>query len=251
MIENPKSTPLDDLEELRLRLELLCRAIAPSDIGTLPFYVVFASDLPTEMTGTMTGFTSPFQDELCRPYIKSWRGRGPCFVVDDGMATQSVRRMLPNCDHAACWQFACGTMTATAMHEFAHILASGVWLIELSDADGLREALTRRVAAEKRQTAAGAPPAVDFDDHGLAFIRSCCHIHWRAEQLGIRFPLPTICGGVQYKLSCASRYAFALHGEPKRLAGWTFKEIIATEPPSMLAGLYESDVRRRTRLSAR
>lgn len=247
MIETPKTTPIDDHEELRRRLERLCRAIAPGDIGTLPLYVVFASDLPSELTGTMGGFTGPTVDQLCRPYIHSWVGHGPCYVVDDRRATQCVRRILPECDDASRWRYACGAMTATALHEFGHILQSGVRLYEPTDIDGEREALMRRVAAEKRQMSTGKPLAIDYNEHGLSFIRICCHIHWRAEQLGIRFPLPTVCGGLRYRLSCATRYAFAIRDEPQRLADWTFQQIRKTPPPEMLAAIYARDLELRER----
>ena len=62
----------------------LCRTVASRELGHTPLYLLPQSQLQVGLgTKYHYGFTHPHADLLYRHYIKPWRGRGPCEVIND------------------------------------------------------------------------------------------------------------------------------------------------------------------------
>ena len=88
--EHEDNAPLanigDPVANLCARAEALCRQIAPHDLDNLPLYIVPLSRITGILGGPSVcdGFTSHSLDLYLRDDIgSSWRGRGPCMVIND------------------------------------------------------------------------------------------------------------------------------------------------------------------------
>jgi hypothetical protein len=77
--------------------------------------------------------------------------------------------------------------------------------------------------------------------HGLDFIRAALHLADRGWRRGYTFPGHSLAAGEPYGLSPLAAYAIALADEPYRLAGATFAEIEAIEPPAAFSALWAKD----------
>ena len=65
--------------------ESLCRLVARRDLAHVPLYIVPQSQLPS-VCGTAKhchAYTTPSLDLYFRDHMRSWRGRGPCMLIND------------------------------------------------------------------------------------------------------------------------------------------------------------------------
>jgi hypothetical protein len=133
-----------------------------------------------------------------------------------------------------------------ALHEAAHNLP----LVAMPTGDVATDAAG--IAASDRQLAAWASTgdacdsaAIDFDrhrQHGLRFIRACCHLHHRAARAG--YPLDYSAlrfAGPHYQRSTENSYAQALGDEPARMIDKGFAHIAAATLPDSFFELYLAD----------
>lgn len=99
-------------ETLVANAEVLCRKIAARDLAGVPLYIVCQSALAAEFgrAAGCDGYTTPSLDLYLADHIPRYRGRGPCFVVNDLMLRED------RTDDLDYW------FTAIALHELAHVL---------------------------------------------------------------------------------------------------------------------------------
>ena len=224
---------MSDFAALVDRAGQLCRAIASRDLVGHELYIIRQSEISAEY-GTADGceaYTSPCLDLYLREFIPSWRGRGPCLVLNDVAMQADV--------HPEDWE---GVVLTDTVHELAHILDQPALYRERRDAEPDRLKFEALVLADEvgqpRPTVAPQPWA----GHGASFIRIALHLRHRAREYGVLLLASDLCGGPRYGLSPASAYRAALGDEPTQLADLTFREITGIQPPPEFTTLWASDV---------
>jgi hypothetical protein len=137
-------------------------------------------------------------------------------------------------------------LLAVATHEIGHIVpVCGV--SELADVPQSRT-LSLQVAA-RAWASMPAPGDSDVDSHGPAFLRRLCHLYHRAIAAGWDVSLDATMGGDVWVHP--SRYLPLVEREVKLMAGATFAEIEATDPPAGLVDQWQRDVARRAEFYSR
>jgi hypothetical protein len=225
----------EPVANLCARAETLCRRIAPLDLAGLPLYVVPLSRIKSILGGPSVcdGFTSHSLDLYLRHDIgSSWRGRGPCMVINDlqfgDEAPEDIERAV----------------FAIVLHEFAHILERSWSFRDRSDAEPARLAFEAIVLAAYVQD----PPNEDMperpglQDHGERFIRAALHLRHRAEAAGVCIGPALVCPNRLYGLSHANAYRDALGDEPVRLADARIRDVLASPPPEEFSRLWADDL---------
>lgn len=224
---------MSDFAALVDRAGQLCRAIASRDLTGHELYILRQSAISGEY-GIAEGceaYTSPCLDLYLREFIPSWRGRGPCLVLNDLAMRADV--------HPEDWE---GVVLTNTVHELAHILDRPTLYRERRDVEPDRLKFEALVLADEvgqlRPTVAPQP----YAGHGASFIRIALHLRHRAREHGILLLASALCGGPRYGLSPASAYRAALDDEPTRLAHLSFREIAGNEPPTEFKTLWAGDV---------
>jgi hypothetical protein len=225
----------DPVANLCARAETLCRQIAPHDLDNLPLYIVSLSRITGILGGPSVcdGFTSPSLDLYLRNDIgSSWRGRGPCMVIND---LQFGDEELEDIELV---------FFATVLHEFAHILERPRLFRERSDAEPTRLAFESIVLAAYVQDPPieGMPERPGLQDHGERFIRAALHLRHRAEAAGVAIGPALVCPNRLYGLSHANAYRAALGDEPVRLADIRIRDVLAGPPPEEFSRLWADDL---------
>ena len=225
----------DPAANLCVRAESLCRRIAPLDLAGLPLYIVPLSRIKSILGGPSVcdGFTSPSLDLYLRNDIgSSWRGRGPCMVIND---LQFGDEELEDIELV---------FFATVLHEFAHILERPRLFHERSDAEPTRLAFESIVLAAYVQDPPieGMPERPGLQDHGERFIRAALHLRHRAEIAGVAIGPTLVCRNRDYGLSHANAYPAALGDEPVRLADARIRDVLASPPPAEFSRLWADDL---------
>jgi hypothetical protein len=117
---------MSDFAPLIDRAGQLCRAIASRDLTGHELYILRQSAISGEY-GIAEGceaYTSPCLDLYLREFIPSWRGRGPCLVLNDLAMLADV--------HPEDWE---GVVLTNTVHELAHILDRPTLYRERRDAE--------------------------------------------------------------------------------------------------------------------
>lgn len=206
--------------------------IAP-DLAGLPLYVVPQSALVDDLGSAehAGGYTTPSLDLYLRDAIgSSWRGRGPCMVVND----INLRDVEP--DDVELF------FMAIVLHELAHIVERPVLFRERTDAAPARLLFESLAVAN-----IVAEPATQDEEnyalmqHGDRFTRAALHLQYRASQAGVEVGPALICAGYRYRMTHASAYRDALGDEPARMIGQRIEDVLATPPPTEFVRVWMSD----------
>jgi hypothetical protein len=225
----------DPVAKLCARAEALCRRIAPRDLGHTPLYIVPLSQIRSILGGPSVcdGFTCPSLDVYLRNDIgSSWRGRGPCMVINDlqfgDAEPEDVELMF----------------FATVLHELAHILERPRLFRERTDAEPARLAFEAIVLAAYVQDPPieNMPERMGLQDHDERFIRAALHLRYRAEAAGVCISPALVCPTRDYGLSHANAYRDALGDEPIRLANARIRNVLASPPPEEFSRLWADDL---------
>jgi hypothetical protein len=222
---------MTDTERLLIDAEALCRAVAARDLAGVPLYIVCQSSLHEQFGRAegCDGYTSPSLDLYLADHIPDYRGRGPCFVVNDTMLLED------RADDAAYW------FNAIVLHELAHVLVRPALFEDRSSdsPDKIKfEALCMGSITSQPETVAGPP----YRGHEAPFIRSVLHLRHRAEMAGTVIAPSALFNCRHLGLSRPERYAAALADEPARCAGMSFRDILSTKPPVAFSKLWNQDV---------
>jgi hypothetical protein len=215
--------------------EVLCRRIAPRDLGDTPLYVVPLSRINSILGGPSVcdGFTCPSLDLYLRHDIgSSWRGRGPCMVIND---------LQFDDEEPADVELA---LFATVLHELAHILERPRLFHERTNVEPARLLFEAIVLAAYVQDPPieNMPERMPLRDHGERFIRAALHLCHRAEAAGVCIGPALVCPNRDYGLSHANAYQAALGDEPVRLADAGIRDVLAGPPPEEFSRLWADDL---------
>jgi hypothetical protein len=218
-------------DEIIQRAERLCYAVAGRDLGDTPLYVVRQSTLPDGQFARQHHYaiTTPSLDLYLREYIRDYRGRGPCMLLNDlGMADDWDGEDLAY------------LVLTTTLHELAHILDRPALFADRSRVDPHKLLFESLVVADatKRPVRSDLPA---YYGHDASFIRIAVHLCHRASLAGVHIAPTAICGGLRYGLSHASDYQEALGDEPMLCSGMLFRDIAATDPPLAFRILWATD----------
>lgn len=224
---------LIDAAEQASRYEQFCRQLAGKDLADTPLYIVLQSMLP-EITGGngCYGYTAWHLDLYLREFIPNYRGRGPCFVIND-LAYQA--------DYADEDQNY--VLTGCVMHELAHVLDRPMLVAARPNV------APQTIVMEAAETAEITNGPMDYEipryyGHGESFIRIVLHLCHRAERLGVSISPARICAGPRYGLSHADEYLEALGDEPARMIDLPIRHIHTTNPPNEFTSLWLGDLDR-------
>ena len=130
------------------------------------------------------------------------------------------------------------------LHEVAHAVP---YKSPSADVEPTAEtqSLQRQFVANRLLHPVGDLPTMPawYSSHGLAFVRRCLHLHFRAWRSGVEIGLPMISfAGSDYDLSPPWKYRRALGDEPQRMMLASFREIDATPAPAEFRSLFHSDI---------
>lgn len=222
---------------LDLDAAALCRRLAP-DLEGIPVYVAVWSRLPEDRRGgrrfsagyTYGGLAGGLRDLIGR----EWAGHGFGMVVNDA-----------NCD---------GThpedrrdyFSSIVVHELAHWLEDPTnWLSEIqygATVETERQITAAKAIAAMQTDRTTLPRYFDADKHGPRFIRTAVHLYHRAgSHRSQLFPRHVLAGYQRPRWSGAPAFEATLRDELTRMAGRSFAEIHATEPPPAFLALCEHD----------
>jgi hypothetical protein len=221
----------DDVATLAADAEALCRRVAGHDLAGAPIYIVCQSTLASEFGRAegCDGYTTPSLDLYLADHIAGYRGRGPCFVVNDIM----LREDQP--DDFAYW------FSAIVLHELAHVLERRALFDDRAGEDPMKlkfEAICLSKIAAEPEAVAGPP----YRGHEAPFIRTVLHLRHRAAMAHTRIAPSALFNSRHLGLSRPERYAAALADEPARCAGMSFRDILATKPPRKFSQIWNQDV---------
>lgn len=198
-------------------LHNLALAIAP-ELSAAPLYVIEKpADYPQP---DCWAWASRRADGPLRSALidaGQWRGQGSVIVVCEELEGEDLHGLL--------------------LHEVAHLLPVSL--------PGIDRNLTPIEASHERELIskwAGEPtvePARCFA-HGPDFVRCCCHLQHRAAAAGCDLSFPSILAARNYCLPPLVRFARALGDEPQRLAGETFKTILAHPALDSFTSIFRS-----------
>lgn len=217
--------------ELIERSQRLCYAVAGRDLGDTPLYLVRQSTLPD---GHFAGehhyaFTTPSLDIYLRDYIPSYRGRGPCMLLNDLALVEDYDPI--DLDFV---------VPGLVLHELAHILNRPALYEDRTGVDPGKLLFESLVVADATKRPVRGD-LLAYHGHDASFIRIAVHLCYRASLAGFRIAPTAICGGLRYGLSHASDYQEALGDEPVMCSAMLFREIAATEPPPAFRTLWATD----------
>lgn len=220
-----------ETESLVAVAEALCRTIAARDLAGVPLYIVCQSTIAVEFgrAAGCDGYTTPSLDLYLADHLPGYRGRGPCFVVNDIMLRED------RADDLAYW------FTAIALHELAHVLERPALFADRTgeNPDKIKfEALCLGSLAAEPDKTAGPP----YRGHEAPFIRTVLHLCHRAANVGTHIAPSAVFNCRHYGVSRPQRYATALGDEPRRFAAMLFRDILATEPPRAFSQLWNQDL---------
>lgn len=231
-------------EGLRHECLSLCRAIAGADLGGLPLYIVFGSELPMTLQGRGCGGLCG-GDAILRPYIgRRWRGRGTALTLCDHLP--EVRAM--NRERARQWAF------EIVLHELAHALDPVELRIATLQAKLEPIPSLTQLAADGAKVVEGMhglPPGYLAGDprlslplwaHGWLFVRTCAHLLWRAERLGLKLDPTAMFPHWNYHAAPLVAFAEALEGEPAKHAGAGLAAIQTLPLPDAFRRLWRQGV---------
>ena len=223
------SSQCDDVAQghlLSLKVEALCRAIAP-DLAGKPLYVLPFSALPASWhDASYLGCTGSRYDLHHRDIIgERWQGRGPCIAVND----IGIRQRVP-ADMVESW------FSTIAIHELGHCLTEN-WTYRSEaapvDADESKAAVKwvqhQPTIEENRE----AIQVFHRDD----WIRSVLHLRHRALQWESDLPASVLLmNSLPYFTACL--WIEALGDEPERLSAMTIREILNEPVPDAFRELW-------------
>jgi hypothetical protein len=232
---------MNDIETMCIRAELLCRMLAPKDLGSTPLYIIEQSILPDELggKGICYGFTSPCLDLYLKDVIGSaWHGRGGCMVIND---TQFDSEMdVDDIEQA---------FVALVLHELAHILQRpAIYRDREGENDGRLKFEAIAVGYDVSQELPPEAEDLSLAFHVIDFIRIVLHLCHRVKMLGVAMSPWQICNTRLYGLSHPNGYRDALGDEPRHLANASFKEIRVIPYPEEFSRLWANDVARRQKI---
>jgi|GEM_PF-2886601 hypothetical protein len=213
----------------------LAHAIAP-EIDQPVYVLPHPADLPTPshcLAYTFPVTSVPIRDRLVSE--GRWQGPGPLLCLVDDFERDTLGNRL--------------ALLGLALHELAHHLP----FVALSD-ESRDEARVVQLAQfcewanEDRRETRRTP----WQGHGLRFIRTCLHVHFRVQWHAHRFrdllewhPLDRdtlMFAGPDYGLSHSYNYRNALGNEPSDCIDETFASILARPAPQAFAELFRADV---------
>lgn len=212
-----------------------------------PFYALAYSQAKRLSVGNSLGLAfigaDNAQVEAVLRDRKEWRGAGRAILLNVG----AIRRL--NKADASFEKH----LNSIALHEVCHHLPARP-PIDWPEIPGgipqkLFEAANNRTKRELE--AAASPDRQPWHGHGFTFLRICCHMVWRAQQIDIPLCLHSIAGGAQYGLSDFSDYLRAIGNEPSRLRNEKFSLICRMPAPAWFADVWGRDIDRYTRWNLR
>jgi hypothetical protein len=184
-------------------------------------YICFASEIGLTPHADLGGLAAPgltklieerMPDEFVEP-------RPAIAVVDDPLLCGSQHR-----PGAVTWAFG-----GVAIHEFAHVVASGITAESVTAIDG--EILPDLVKTVPSSWPAHAGP-IRWLGHDCRFIRALCHLHHRAKARGHFIPPAFSFNHEYYTLPPLTEFLAALGGEPEDMALHPIREVMTTPAPS-------------------
>jgi len=221
----------DEVGKILADAESLCRAVVGRDLGETPLYIVPQSSLPPDCGAGdhCYGYTTPSLDLYLADHISSYRGRGPCMVIND--------LALAMDHHPDDIEY---VVPAFVLHELAHILERPALFEDRTGVDPLRLKFEALVVADVGQRPVRNDLPAYFG-HEAGFIRIALHLRYRALRHGVSIAPGQLCAGYRYGLSHARRYVDALGSEPARLIDASFTNIRTTKPPPAFSSLWCDD----------
>jgi hypothetical protein len=223
---------LAHMANLLARAEGLCHTVAGPDLAGVPLYIVAQSILPADCGSGdhCYGYTLPSLDIYLADHIPSYRGRGPCVVINDvaladDFDPDDLKYVVPS----------------YVLHELGHVLDRPALFEDRTGVDPDKLLFESLVVADCTKR----PPRDDiplYHGHEVGFIRIALHLCHRAERAGVSIAPAAICAGHRYGLSHASDYQDALGDEPARCTGMPFHDIAATAPPPAFTRLWTQDI---------
>jgi hypothetical protein len=123
------------------------------------------------------------------------------------------------------------------LHEASHLLPAESTPPRDQPTPEIREWYLHRAITAPTMTELDAPWS---GGHDLAFIRRCCHLWSRCEQLGIPVRQCAICAGAGLD-NGIDEYRAVLGWEPVRCRNWAFADIEALPMPECFSDLFDRD----------
>jgi len=216
----------------------LIREAFPVDFGDLPLYIVLSSRLNGAL-GSMAivhGCVNRDLDLTVRDHVPTWRGRGPAVLVNDiGIIEFYGPVAAPT------------VIASVVVHEGAHVIELD-YLADYRTSQPapdpvqlvMREVELERFMEERptgRQLALDM--LIDFDLHGIRFLRIMLHLHHRVSRRGVYLPLNRPFQHPHH--SNIGWYAALLTDEMCAMETASAAEILGTPAPEKFVELWESD----------
>lgn len=158
-----------------------------------------------------------------------WQGQAPCIVLLPDAIAACADGELCSFDRL---------IRRTCLHEAGHILP---FQPSPTVDDFIRDE-QREVFAYWLDLPGDLPSAEPWRHHGAEFTRIVLHLLARAWDHGFSVLGAEIAAGKAYGMSHPRWYWDALGAEPQRMAGLSFADILATEPPREFSDLFAADV---------
>lgn len=211
---------------------------AVGELLDAPFYCL-AYDQDSPLADSALGWAfraadNPAIEDVLRKH-GLWRGNGRSIMLN-------VHRMRKSVSSAAALERLCN---AIAIHEVAHHLPKTgiVDIPEPEDGKVDQRLIAANTAKMHREIEALSSPDIPpWSGHGAEFIRVCCHLFYRSQQLGIPSCPHSIAAGSQYGLSPFLDYCKAIGDEPQRLENESFGLICKMPFPAWFEDLFGRDV---------
>jgi hypothetical protein len=198
-----------------MNLQALALAIAP-ELSAAPLYIV---QIPTN--DNLAGFCTRRVEAAFRQQLVAagdWRGPGTLIAI-----AENQDQTDPD------WP------AGILLHELGHALPFSPPREDDYTAADVEHA--ERLLSAFVDMPAG-PPA-RCPGHGLDFLRTVCHLHYRAAQRGVEVAYPAIIQAAYYRLPPLVYFSRALGSEPAEMATLPFSQILSLPAPTAFTALYE------------
>jgi len=221
--------------------ELLCRQVAPLDLGGLPLYVVPQSVIQADFGNAETtyGYTLNWLDLILQQQLGTvWRGRGPCIVANDIAMTEDLGGDIE------------ATFLATVLHELGHVFERNMRFEAAPDASAARmqfEGL--RLAQAMSEPVPESERVKTYHQHDQRFIRAMLHLRYRALRTGVRLAEGILFHNGPAAYIAPFQYSLALQNEPERLFDASIRSILASPIPPAFSRLWAEELEFLTRHS--